>query len=168
MTSEVATDRRPATERVIEVAPHRCFACGSLNEHGLHLDLHVEDDRCWTRLTLDDRFQGWDQIAHGGIVATILDEVMAWSLAAADNWGVTARLGVTYRKPVPIGRPIIAEGWITSNRRRVLATEARIADAATGEVLATADGTYVAADDQRKAQLQARYRFRLVEPEGRG
>lgn len=167
MTSDVAASRSRAAERIIEVAPHRCFACGSLNENGLHLALHVEDARCWTQVTLDDRFQGWDGIAHGGIVATILDEVMAWSLAAADNWGVTARLAVTYRKPVPIGRSIVAEGRITANRRRVVATEARVLDAASGEVLATADGTYVAADDERKAQLQARYRFRLVEPAGR-
>src|SRR5215212_7573101 len=93
-------------EAVIEVEPHNCFACGSLNEHGLHLDLHVAGDLCWTELTIADRFQGWDGIAHGGIVSTILDEVMAWSLAATDNWGVTARMAVTFKRPVPVRAPI--------------------------------------------------------------
>ena len=60
--------------------PHHCFACGTLNIHGLHLELHVEDGRCWTELTLPERFEGWEGIAHGGIVCTILDEVMAWAL----------------------------------------------------------------------------------------
>ena len=151
-----------APELLIEVEPHNCFACGALNEGGLQLDLHVDGDRCWTSIALDDRFQGWDGIAHGGIVCTILDEVMAWSLAASDNWGLTARLNVAFRRPVPLGRPIRAEGWITTNRRRMIATGGRIVDPATGEVLATAEATYVAADQERKRQLQARYRFRLV------
>ena len=113
--------------------------------------------------SLPDRFQGWDGIAHGGIVCTILDEVMAWSLAATDNWGVTARLSVDFRKPVRARsadpRP---KAGSTAIRRRMIETAGRIVDAADGEVLATAEATYVAADAERKRELQARYRFRLV------
>jgi len=155
---------------LIEVAPHHCFACGALNEHGIHLDLHVDGDRCWTELVLADRFQGWDGIAHGGIICTILDEVMAWSLAATDNWGMTARLTVDFKHPVRLGVPIRGEGWITTVRRRIVETAARLVDPGTGHVLATASATYFAADAARKAELQARYRFRLtpaaVEPIG--
>jgi acyl-coenzyme A thioesterase PaaI-like protein len=158
----------PGSGMEIEVAPHRCFACGSLNEHGIHLDLHVDGDRCWTELALADRFQGWDGIAHGGIVCTILDEVMAWSLAATDNWGLTARMSVDFKRPVRLGVPIRAEGWITTARRRLVETAARIVDPATDEVLATAAATYVAADAARKAELQARYRFRLTSRAGDG
>ena len=168
--SEADAERNDAAtvagEAVIDVAPHNCFACGSLNEHGLHLDLHVARERCWTELTIGDRFQGWDGIAHGGIVSTILDEVMAWSLAATDNWGVTARMTVTFKQPVPIGARIRAEGWIVANRRRVIQTAARIVDA-DGAALALAEATYVEAGPQRKAELQARYRFRLA-PAGAG
>ena len=149
----------------IEVAPHRCFACGALNEHGIHLDLHVDGDRCWTELALPDRFQGWDGIAHGGIICTILDEVMAWSLAATDNWGLTARMNVEFKRPVHLGVPIRAEGWMTSIRRRLIETAARLIDPASGQVLATATATYVAADAARKAELQARYGFRLTPPD---
>jgi len=152
----------PGNSLTIEVAPHRCFACGALNEHGIHLDLHVDGDRCWTEVALPERFQGWDGIAHGGIICTILDEVMAWSLAATDNWGLTARMSVDFKRPVRLGVAIRGEGWITSVRRRIVETAARIVDPATGEVLATATATYVAADSARKAELQARYRFRLT------
>jgi acyl-coenzyme A thioesterase PaaI-like protein len=152
----------PGSGLTIEVAPHRCFACGALNEHGIHLDLHVDGDRCWAELALPDRFQGWDGIAHGGIICTILDEVMAWSLAATDSWGLTARMSVDFKRPVRLGVPIRGEGWITSVQRRIVKTAARIVDPATGEVLATASATYVAADAARKAELQARYRFRLT------
>jgi uncharacterized protein (TIGR00369 family) len=146
----------------IEVAPHHCFACGALNEHGIHLDLHVDGDRCWTELVLADRFQGWDGIAHGGIICTILDEVMAWSLAATDNWGLTARMSVDFKRPVRLGVPIRGEGWVTNVRRRLVETAARLVDPDSGELLATATATYVAADAARKAELQARYRFRLT------
>ena len=99
------------------------------------LVLHVEPGRCWTELTLEQRFEGWDGIAHGGILCTILDEVMAWSLVGEDNWGLTARISVEFKKPVEVGEPIRAEGWITRSRRRLVDTAARIIDAATGEEL---------------------------------
>jgi uncharacterized protein (TIGR00369 family) len=149
----------------VEVDPHRCFACGELNEHGLHLILHAQDERCWTELVLDERFQGWEGIAHGGILCAILDEVMAWSLVEHDAWGVTARLNVEFRRPVQVGTAIRAEGWMTETNRRLLRTAGRIVDAGTGDLLATGEATYVVAPPERKAELKARYRFRLV-PEG--
>ena len=160
MTSEVA---RPAIETPtgrFEFEPHNCFACGSLNANGLQLDLHVEPGRCWTAFTLDRRFEGWEGIAHGGILCTILDEVMAWALVGEDNWGVTARMNVAFRRPVEVGRTVRAEGWITEARRRVVDTAARIVEADTGDELATATGVYVAASPERKRYLRERYAFR--------
>ena len=142
-----------------EVAPHHCFACGTLNEHGLGLVLHVEPQRAWVDFELDRRFEGWDDIAHGGIICTILDEVMVWALAAEDNWGVTARMQVDFRRPVKIGQPVRAEGWTTRVRRRIIDTAARIVDPSDGTVLASATGVYVAADEDRKRQLRDRFVF---------
>jgi acyl dehydratase len=147
--------------------PHNCFACGALNTHGLHLELHVDGQRCWTDLELPTRFQGWDDIAHGGIVATILDEVMAWSLIDHDNWGLTARLTIDFKRPVRLQREIHAEGWVTDVRRRLITTGGRIVDTATNEVLATAEATYVAAPEERKRELKQRYGYRPVDGESR-
>lgn len=142
-----------------EVAPHHCFACGTLNTSGMGLVLHVEPRRCWTELTLERRFEGWDGIAHGGILCTILDEVMAWSLVGEDNWGLTARLTVEFRKPVRTDQPIRADGWITRSRRRLHDTAAQIVDPRTGDVCASATGVYVAADEARKLELRERYGY---------
>jgi acyl-coenzyme A thioesterase PaaI-like protein len=122
----------------------------------------VEHGRAATELTLDKSFEGWDGIAHGGIICTILDEVMAWSLVGSDNWGVTARMTVAFKRPVPIGRHLRAEGSITRERRRLIETVSQLADAETGEVLATAEGVYVAADGERKRELRELYGFRLI------
>ncbi len=159
MTSEV----RPAGRiggRVLRFEPHRCFACGELNEHGLQLALHTDATGCRTELTLDGRFQGWDGVAHGGILCTILDEVMAWAVIGRDVWGVTARMAVEFRRPVPVGRPLRAEGTVTRAARRLFRTEGRILDAETGEILAIGEGTYLAAPPERLAELKARYRLR--------
>jgi uncharacterized protein (TIGR00369 family) len=157
LTSERAT--APAA-RAFEFEPHNCFACGSLNEHGLHLDLHLGERRSWTELTLEPRFEGWVGIAHGGIIATILDEVMAWALVAEENWGVTARMTIDYRRPITVGTPIRGEGWIVRSRRRLVDTAGRIVDA-DGNVLAEAEAIYVAADEARKQELRARYGYRV-------
>ena len=157
MTSEARVAQRIDERFAFE--PHNCFACGTLNTGGLHLDLHVDGERCWTDLEIPERFQGWDEIAHGGIVATILDEVMAWSLVDADNWGLTARLSIAFKRPVPLGRPIHAEGWITESRRRVITTAGRMVAGGSGEVLATAEALYVAATDDRKRELKERYGY---------
>ena len=147
--------------RQVLLRPHGCFACGELNEHGLHLQLHVGHARCTTEFTLDERFQGWDGIAHGGIVSTILDEVGAWALLDQDSWGLTARLTIDFRRPVPIGRPLQAEGEIVERRRRVTRTRARLVDAGSGEVLARAEATYVDAPHETRTRLRERYELRL-------
>lgn len=146
------------------VAPHNCFGCGTLNIHGLRLALHSGDGRCWIETTLDGRFEGWDGIAHGGVITAILDEVMAWSVVEHDLWGVTARLSVEFKRPVAIGVPIRGEGRVTSVRRRLVETEGRLVDA-NGILLALATATFVGAPPDRKAELKARYGFVLVPEE---
>src|SRR5829696_7262864 len=150
LTSEVAGARSGPARSLrdplgaFEFEPHHCFACGELNEHGLHLDLHTDPEGCWTETTLAHEFQGWDAVAHGGIICTILDEVMAWSVIGRGTWGVTARLNEAFRKPILTGRPIRAEGRALEMHRRACRTGGRVMDPTTGEVLATAEGTFIA------------------------
>jgi acyl-coenzyme A thioesterase PaaI-like protein len=165
LTSEVRPAGAVAGPGVapFDLVPHNCFACGALNRHGLRLLIHVEPRRSWTELVLDEHFEGWAGIAHGGIISTILDEVMAWALVGEDNWGVTARLSVDFKRPVPIGIGIRADGEIATSRRRIVETTARLVQVAEGTVLATARGTYVAADGARKRELRERYGFRFTD-----
>jgi acyl-coenzyme A thioesterase PaaI-like protein len=166
--SDGAAGRRPAGAvpgpgiAPFEIAPHHCFACGTLNANGLRMLIHVEAGRAWSEGALDRRFEGWEGIAHGGILCTILDEVMAWALVGAENWGLTARLAVDFRRPVEVGRAFRADGWITRSRRRLVDTAGRIVDVETGTELATAEGIYVAASRQRRDELRARYGFRYT------
>ncbi len=157
----------PVGDRRLLMRPHGCFACGELNVSGLRLQLHADAGICWAEPTLDERFMGWEGIAHGGIVCAILDEVMAWALVDEDSWGLTARMSVDFRRPVPIGRRLRAEGRVLERRRRLIRTEGRLLDAETGAVHATAEAVYVDAPPDRKDELKRRYDFRIepaVEP----
>ncbi len=157
----VAPDVRVAGRRVV-LTPHNCFACGQLNVNGLHLDLHAGDGQCWTELVLPDRFEGWEGIAHGGIIATILDEVMAWAIIDQDAWGVTARMTIEFKAPIHVGDRVRAEGWLVRARRRLVEAAGHLVDPATGETYATAEALYVAAPEERKRELKERYAFALV------
>lgn len=157
MTSETSA---PIGRPTFEFEPHNCFACGELNEHGLKLQLHLEERRSWSEFVLDDRFEGWRGVTHGGIIATILDEVMAWALVAEDNWGVTARMSLEFKRPVLVGTRVRAEGWIVRSRRRLVDTAGQVVDS-QGNVLATAEAIYVAADEERKRELMERYGVRI-------
>lgn len=159
MTSEVLEGPAVGAGR-FEIAPHNCFACGELNTTGLRLRLHLAGKGSWTEIVLSDRFEGWQGIVHGGILATIADEVMAWSLFTDDHVGLTARLAVEFRRPAPLDRPIRADGWIESRRRLRYDTTARIVDATSGELLAEATGIYVAAPPSRERELRERYGIR--------
>ncbi len=169
MTSEaraVATDAAlEGVQRVgrFEFAPHNCFACGQLNVSGMQLQLHAAGGRCWTELALPKRFEGWEGIAHGGVISAILDEVMAWSLIGEDSLGMTARLEVDFHRPVRVEQPIRAEGWIKDRRRRRFDTAAQLTDAVTGTVLADARAVYLGAPIEQQAEMRRRYRVRKVE-----
>ena len=171
MTSEIATEPvrgaggargRRDREGAFEFEPHRCFACGELNEQGLQLTIHTSPAGSWTETSLEPRFQGWEAVAHGGIVCTLLDEVMAWAVIGRGTWGVTARLNVTFRRPIPVGSAIRAEGWVVDENRRAHRAEGRLIDVATREVLATGESTFVAVPPTEVDRLKARYGMRRL------
>jgi uncharacterized protein (TIGR00369 family) len=161
-TSELPAEDSSGREALLSysdfrITPHHCFACGELNETGLHLKLQLASGRCKVELTLPNQFEGWEGLIHGGIVCTILDEVMAWALVERDAWGVTARMSVQFHRPILVGQAIQAEGWIVESKRRIQRTAGRIVDTESGLALATAEATYVAATEARKRELKERY-----------
>ncbi len=131
-----------------------CFACGPENPIGLRLRFEPADTGVRARVTLAPEFQGWKNIAHGGIAMSLLDEAMAHAAGHAGHRGVTAKMNVRFRKPVPLGEPLELEGKVAWQRRNVLGLEAVLRNAG-GVTLAQAEGQFVsmgaidAANDRR-------------------
>jgi len=149
----------PGREGSFDLAAHRCFACGELNAIGIGMPIHIEPDRAWSEIVLEAAFQGWEGIAHGGIVATLLDEAMAWAIASREIFAVTARMSIEYRRPVAVGMALRIEGRLVEAKRRILRAEAKVLDATTGEACARAEGVYVTMPDDQNRALRERYRF---------
>ena len=81
-------------------------------------------------------------MVHGGIISAILDEVMAWSLYRLDVWAVTAKLSITFKKPLEVGVPTRAYGRIVENRGRLLDVAGSIVRESDGVVLAVSDAVF--------------------------
>lgn len=96
-----------------------CFACGPHNPIGLKLTFFEEDNTYITTFIPGPEHQGYDGIMHGGLISTLLDEVMARYLYAKGLSAVTAKLEVRFRHPTPIGQELTVSGWITGQRGKM-------------------------------------------------
>lgn len=107
--------------------PGNCFGCSPRNPHGLHLVFHRTERGARTSCTLPAHLCGFEGIAHGGVVATLLDEAAAWTLIAhAGRLGFTRAMNVTFHRPAPIGVPLRAEGVLEACDAKQARTRAEI------------------------------------------
>jgi len=136
---------------------HWCFACGRLNEAGLHLDFDVSRERAETRFTPQRRHEGYDGTVHGGIVTALLDETMGWAIFHQGIWGVTARLNVVFRQPVRVGEELRVVGEVARQRSRAIETRGSVTRASDDLLLAEADATFLVMPDERRRELELRY-----------
>ena len=103
-----------------KIPRNHCFGCGPENEHGMRLKFVHDAERgaMVAHIRLDERFTGPPGHAHGGIIATILDEAMGKVMKTYNVIALTSRMEVRYLKPVPLNQTLIAEGKPRSHRGR--------------------------------------------------
>jgi uncharacterized protein (TIGR00369 family) len=116
-----------------------CFACGKSNPIGLHLEFEQEDGEYVTYFTPAKEHQGWLGITHGGIVCTVLDEVMARAVYELGCNAVTAEMTVRMKRPAPTGARLRFAGRIESENHRIIDCSARATDE-DGHLIAEATG----------------------------
>lgn len=163
MKSQIANHKSPmrqARSRPMPKAGHdtrhhkirknHCFGCGKDNPDGMRLKFSFDEDnrRTWCRFRLTRRYQGPPGHAHGGIIATILDEAMGKVNKFRSVVALTKSMEVEYLKPVPLGRPLLVEGTerIVRGRKHINAAEIRDEQ---GTTLARSKGTFIAIDPER-------------------
>jgi uncharacterized protein (TIGR00369 family) len=122
-----------------------CLTCGLENPSGLRLRFYDNGkDQIFTQFIIDSQHTGYPGMAHGGIVAAILDEVGGRTVMInnPNRFFVTARMDVRFRQPVPVGVPLEAAGWLLKRRASRTRTHAEIFGHGKG-LLAEASILYV-------------------------
>lgn len=137
-------------------ADHNCFACGLENPIGMRLHIELGEGTAAARWTAGEHHVGWSDKLHGGIIATLLDEVMAWAPSSFDSWAVTAEMTVRYRSPAMPGEELRAEGRVVQRRRRIYDVRGEVRGG-DGRVIAEAHGRYLGATPSEKSELRERY-----------
>jgi acyl-coenzyme A thioesterase PaaI-like protein len=148
----------PTATRIAVRDDHNCFGCGADNPWGLHLIFFAEPGGAvYSHWTPQLNHQGYDGMVHGGIISTVFDEVMAWSVTNAGIWAVTGRLSTTYRKPVEIGIPTIARAEISSVTSRAAEVTASIRRESDDLLLAEATALFIRVSKAQSDAWQAKY-----------
>ena len=120
-----------------------CFVCGQDNPRGLRLRSRVADGRVWIDYTTREADRGYRHIVHGGILMTLLDEVMTWAaILSVRRVCVAAEVLTRLKQPVKVGDRLRVEGWVARPGARVILTEGRVTNE-EGKVMLTATGKYM-------------------------
>lgn len=100
---------------------YNCFGCSPDNKQGLRLNFEIEGDFVVARWQPEPQFQGWNNTLHGGIQATLLDELASWLVFVKLNTsGVTSRMEVKLRKPVTTNQgTLFLKGKLREMKRNI-------------------------------------------------
>jgi len=123
---------------------HSCFVCGESNTIGLKLRFETDGRIVHTRFTPRPEHIGFKGVVHGGIVSTLLDEIMVWACAEqTKRFGYCAELTVRFLAPLRPGEEVLACGELTANRRdKIFEAKGQLNNTA-GAIVATATGKYL-------------------------
>ncbi len=135
-----------------DLPPHQpnCLGCGPENPAGMGVKLRVEGERIRGAVTLDRRHEGAPGYAHGGAIATVLDDALGSLLHVFQTPAVTARLELNYRSPALIDRPFTIEAWIEREEGRKLHLAGELRD--EGAVVADARALFLTVEAEHFAR----------------
>jgi len=127
--------------------PHTagCMGCGPQNPHGLRmlLDVDSQTGQVEADFVADESHFGFVGIVHGGVIATMLDEAMAWAATwAARRFCFGAELNVRYRSPAPVGRRLRIRADVAASRPRLIQCTGQVVEE-SGTLIATAEAKFM-------------------------
>jgi acyl-coenzyme A thioesterase PaaI-like protein len=120
-----------------------CFVCGKDNPQGFQIKVRYSESEmaAETELSLPREYQGWAAVIHGGILSTLLDELMAHAVWRFAGPGLTLSMEVRFHAPLKPDEPIRVRGVLhTPNGSRRLAE---------GEIIRLSDGQRIASGKSR-------------------
>jgi len=121
-----------------------CFVCGSRNPYGLKLNFQHDEGtgEIISKAVFPKHFQGWENVLHGGLISTVLDETMVKTVAHLGLKCVTAELNIRFKKPAMLDKEFTVKAKITENRKRLISAQSSIVDS-DNVTVASATGKFV-------------------------
>lgn len=145
--------KTPQLKPLSHGALNRCFGCGQSNRAGLRLKFFVDEKHTIVcRMRLAARFEGPPGHAHGGIIATLLDEAMNKANRQFGVLALTRQMEIEYLKPVPLGAELVLTGRRIGSENRKHRCEAKIASA-DGVLLARSNGLFITINPKDAAAI---------------
>lgn len=136
-----------------------CFVCGQNNTRGLRTRFASRGDEVWATFTPEPFMAGYENVVHGGIASTLLDEAMIWAAyASKDQFGVTAELTVRFKRSMTLDRTYQINGKMVEDRGKLWIVEAKIIDDEKG-LYATGTGKIVPMDPESAEKFKERLVF---------
>jgi acyl-coenzyme A thioesterase PaaI-like protein len=120
-----------------------CFVCGKHNPRGFKIEVRYSEEElaAETELAIPREYQGWAEVIHGGILSTLLDELMAHAVWRFAGPGLTISMEVRFHAPLAPGEAIRVRGVLhTTNGSRRLAE---------GVIIRLSDGQRIASSKSR-------------------
>ena len=125
---------------------NNCFVCGPDNSSGLRLTFRMDGDVCRSEYTPSADHIGFDNVVHGGLIYSALDDVMANWLFLQGNRAVTAKCEIRYRNAAVPGMQILLESRLLSRKGRTAILQARAINSADQQLIAAATATFMLSD----------------------
>jgi acyl-coenzyme A thioesterase PaaI-like protein len=113
-----------------------CFVCGPHNPIGLKLDFTFDGKTMKTQFIPGKEHQGYVNIVHGGIIATLLDEIMVKLAIELGMPAVTAQMDIRLKKALHVGKEVTVLAEITKDAKKIIEAYAK---AVTGDGVIVAD-----------------------------
>lgn len=151
------TDTESATPRASEPAEGiNCFGCAPTNLIGLQLVVGKRDRIFESRFALNANYESYPGVIHGGIVATVVDELMSQAVYKDCGASVyTVGLRVRYGQPMQTDTTHLAVAEVTDIDDVTISASGHIENEA-GDLVAAATGTFYRISDRELARLRSR------------
>ncbi len=124
-----------------------CFVCGQSNEFGLQILFRIEAGICRAEYSPSDLFCGYDCVTHGGILFSLLDDVVANWLFLQGERAYTGKCEIRFHEPAPTGQRILLEGELLSRKGPLARMTGRAYLADSGQLVAETKATFMIIPD---------------------
>lgn len=131
-----------------------CFVCGKNNPIGLNITFFRDQDKIRAEFVPESKHEGFKGIVHGGILFSILDEIMGrTAITTKGVMTMTVEVNIKYRKKVIVGEKIIFNAQMTKDLGRMIEAKAE-ARSEDGTLLTEAKGKFIVVSKEMQKEVE--------------